>query len=56
MILIGLFIGGIHRRVIAPNIVTSRIREVVSQFNMSCDERGRLILMPQPNYYNNGYQ
>lgn len=52
LILIGLFaIGGIHRRIFAPSIITGRVREVIAQFNMSCDERGKLILMPHPSYH-----
>ena len=52
IILISLFVfGGIHRRIFYPSIIIGRIREVISQFNMSCDDRGKLIMMPHPNYY-----
>lgn len=39
-----LFILGIHRKVAAPKIIVSRIRQVLENFNMSCDQNGRLIL------------
>ncbi|KAJ6633751.1 Nuclear envelope phosphatase-regulatory subunit 1 like [Pseudolycoriella hygida] len=49
LLLIGLFLIGIHKLVIAPQILTSRTRSVLSDFNMSCDDTGKLILMPRPN-------
>lgn len=42
--LIILFIFGIHRKVVAPAIIVSRIKSVLENFNMSCDHNGRLIL------------
>lgn len=39
---------GIHKLVIAPQIITSRTRSVLSDFNMSCDDTGKLILKPRP--------
>lgn len=48
LILLGLFIMGIHRLVIAPQILTSRTRGVLNDFNMSCDDTGKLILKPRP--------
>lgn len=42
--LIILFITGIHRKIIAPTIIVSRIRSVLENFNMSCDQDGRLII------------
>lgn len=42
--LIMLFIFGIHRKVVAPAIIVSRIKQVLENFNMSCDHNGRLIL------------
>lgn len=42
--LIILFIFGIHKKVVAPTIIVSRIRQVLENFNMSCDQSGRLIL------------
>ncbi|CAM1298242.1 CNEP1R1 (predicted) [Pycnogonum litorale] len=47
-ILVILLLMGIHRRVVAPSIVTSRVRQVLSDFNMSCDDTGKLILKPRP--------
>lgn len=43
-----LFVMGIHKLVIAPQILTSRTRSVLSDFNMSCDDTGKLILKPRP--------
>lgn len=50
LLLLSLFFPpiAIHRRIGAPSIIRSRIQEVIAQFNMSCDDRGRLILMPHP--------
>lgn len=45
---VGLFIMGIHKLVIAPQILTSRTRGVLNDFNMSCDDTGKLILKPRP--------
>ncbi|XP_017480960.1 PREDICTED: nuclear envelope phosphatase-regulatory subunit 1 homolog isoform X2 [Rhagoletis zephyria] len=44
-----LFIMGIHKLVFAPKIITTRMRTVLSDFNMSCDDTGKLILKPRPN-------
>ncbi|KAI8123521.1 putative nuclear envelope phosphatase-regulatory subunit 1 [Lucilia cuprina] len=49
LILVILFVFGIHKLVIAPQIITSRMRSVLSDFNMSCDDTGKLILKPRPN-------
>ncbi|GLV42848.1 CTD nuclear envelope phosphatase 1 regulatory subunit 2 [Carabus blaptoides fortunei] len=46
--LVILFILGIHKRVIAPSIITARTRTVLGDFNMSCDDTGKLILKPRP--------
>lgn len=43
-----LFMMGVHRKVIAPSIITARMRFVLSDFNMSCDDTGKLILKPRP--------
>lgn len=43
-----LFLTGIHKRVVAPSIITQRTRVVLADFNMSCDETGKLILRPRP--------
>jgi len=48
LILVALFLGGIHKRVVAPSIIASRVRLVLSDFNMSCDDTGKLILKPRP--------
>ncbi|XP_059613511.1 nuclear envelope phosphatase-regulatory subunit 1 homolog isoform X2 [Phlebotomus argentipes] len=48
IILVMLFAYGIHRLVIAPQIITSRTRTVLNDFNMSCDDTGKLILRPRP--------
>ncbi|XP_022193372.1 nuclear envelope phosphatase-regulatory subunit 1 [Nilaparvata lugens] len=48
MTLIFLFTIGIHKRVIAPSIIISRTRIVLNDFNMSCDDTGKLILKPRP--------
>ncbi|XP_058805396.1 nuclear envelope phosphatase-regulatory subunit 1 homolog [Phymastichus coffea] len=45
-ILVILFLLGVHRRVIAPSIITQRARSVLGDFNMSCDDTGKLILKP----------
>ncbi|XP_062583525.1 nuclear envelope phosphatase-regulatory subunit 1-like isoform X2 [Saccostrea cucullata] len=45
--LILLFLCGIHKRVVAPSIIGSRCRQVLTDFNMSCDETGKLILKPR---------
>ncbi|XP_046994032.1 nuclear envelope phosphatase-regulatory subunit 1 [Schistocerca americana] len=46
--LVILFFLGIHKRVIAPSIITARTRAVLGDFNMSCDDTGKLILKPRP--------
>lgn len=45
--LVLLFLFGIHKRVVAPSIVASRCRQVLTDFNMSCDDTGKLILKPR---------
>ncbi|KAH9418151.1 Nuclear envelope phosphatase-regulatory subunit 1 [Dermatophagoides pteronyssinus] len=44
IILITLFILGIHQRVIQTNIIVNRIREVLYDFALSCDDQGKLIV------------
>lgn len=39
-----LIIFGVHRKVVAPSIIVTRIKSVLENFNMSCDHNGRLIL------------
>ncbi|XP_014681967.1 PREDICTED: nuclear envelope phosphatase-regulatory subunit 1-like, partial [Priapulus caudatus] len=48
IILCLLFMGGIHKRVVAPSIIVARVRQVLQDFNMSCDDTGKLILKPRP--------
>jgi len=43
-----LFLMGIHRRVVQTSIVLNRIREVLFDFSMDCDDTGKLILKPRP--------
>ncbi|CRL05266.1 CLUMA_CG018084, isoform A [Clunio marinus] len=47
--LITLFCYGIHKLVISPQIIISRTRNVLSEFNLSCDEAGKIILRSRPN-------
>jgi len=47
-LLILLFFNGIHKRVVAPSIVVGRLQTVLEDYNMSCDEKGRLLLLPRP--------
>ncbi|KAF7491301.1 Nuclear envelope phosphatase-regulatory subunit 1 [Sarcoptes scabiei] len=52
LILILLFsLFKIHRRIFQHSIVAQRIRNVLGQFNMDCDMKGRLILMPRPSSF-----
>lgn len=44
IILAVLFAFGVHKRVIAPAIIVSRIKQVLRNYNMSCDQTGRLII------------
>lgn len=44
VVLVILLVAGVHKKVNAPAIIVSRIREVLDNFNMSCDHSGRLIL------------
>ncbi|KAH0619626.1 hypothetical protein JD844_000418 [Phrynosoma platyrhinos] len=57
--LIGLFFAGIHKRVVAPSMypfhsvlfrrksIAARCRTVLAEYNMSCDDTGKLILKPR---------
>ncbi|KAK3086808.1 hypothetical protein FSP39_023795 [Pinctada imbricata] len=38
IILVMLFLCGIHKRVVAPSLIASRCRQVLADFNMSCDD------------------
>ena len=48
LVLVVLFVLGMHRRVVAPSIFVARVREVLSDFAMDCDDAGKLILKPRP--------
>ncbi|XP_017142687.1 nuclear envelope phosphatase-regulatory subunit 1 homolog [Drosophila miranda] len=48
--LIVLFIIGIQKSVIAPKVITTRARCVLGDFNMSCDDTGKLILKSRQSY------
>ncbi|XP_046545054.1 nuclear envelope phosphatase-regulatory subunit 1-like [Haliotis rubra] len=48
LVLVMLFLWGIHKRVVAPSIIASRCRQVLGDYNMSCDDTGKLILKPRP--------
>ncbi|XP_066936650.1 nuclear envelope phosphatase-regulatory subunit 1-like [Clytia hemisphaerica] len=43
-----LFLLGVHKRIVIKTIMLTRCRNVLEDFNMSCDEIGRLILKPRP--------
>ncbi|EGT33413.1 hypothetical protein CAEBREN_06604 [Caenorhabditis brenneri] len=40
---------GVHRRIVAPTIVSRRCREALSPFNLSCDHNGKVFLRPARN-------
>ncbi|XP_028410058.1 nuclear envelope phosphatase-regulatory subunit 1-like isoform X1 [Dendronephthya gigantea] len=46
-ILILLLLIGIHKRVREPQTILKRCRLVLDDYNMSCDDRGKLILKPR---------
>jgi len=48
LLMVLLFLVGVHRRVVAPSIIVNRTREVLFDFSMDCDDFGRLILKPRP--------
>lgn len=48
ILLVILLLTGVHKKVIATSIITSRARQVLTDFNMSCDDSGKLILRPRP--------
>ena len=41
-----LFATGITKRMAATTIIISRVREVLNDFNITCDDKGKLILHP----------
>ncbi|KAI2798729.1 Nuclear envelope phosphatase-regulatory subunit 1, partial [Blomia tropicalis] len=44
LVLIFLFVLGAHRRVIQSNIIVNRIRQVLYDFAITCDDSGKLII------------
>lgn len=48
LVLLVLFLLGIHKRVVMPSIIAYRCRLVLADYNMSCDDTGKLILKPRP--------
>ena len=46
--MVGLFLAGVHRRVVQTSIIVNRTREVLFDFSMDCDDSGKLILKPRP--------
>lgn len=48
VLLIFAFLFGIHRKIFASSIIISRFRYILSDYNMSCDSNGRLIIKPRP--------
>ena len=47
VVLLGLLATGLHKRIAVQSVVVSRSKRVLQDFNMSCDDRGRLILKPR---------
>ncbi|GAU99026.1 hypothetical protein RvY_10086 [Ramazzottius varieornatus] len=45
--LVILFLTGIHHRVVASTIISTRVKTTLKDFNMSCDGKGKLILKPR---------
>lgn len=41
------FLFGIHRKIFASSILVARFRYILADYNMSCDEKGRLIMRPR---------
>ncbi|XP_047126956.1 nuclear envelope phosphatase-regulatory subunit 1 [Hydra vulgaris] len=59
--LLVMLLMGVHKRILIQSIILSRCRTILQDFNMSCDDRGRLILKPRPikeneSYYSRFYQ
>ena len=51
VVLLVLFLTGITRRMNISSIIINRCREVLADFNISCDDRGKLILHPIHNHF-----
>lgn len=47
-LLIFAFLFGIHRKIFASSIIVSRFRYILADYNMSCDDKGHLIIKPRP--------
>ncbi|VDL59251.1 unnamed protein product [Hymenolepis diminuta] len=48
-LMIVLFSCGVHKKVVLPNIIAQRTRSVLVEYNMTCDNSGKLIILPRPN-------
>ena len=46
-LLFSAFLFGIHRKIFASSIIVARFRYVLTDYNMSCDSHGRLIMRPR---------
>uniref|UniRef100_A0A8D2F741 Nuclear envelope phosphatase-regulatory subunit 1 n=1 Tax=Theropithecus gelada TaxID=9565 RepID=A0A8D2F741_THEGE len=46
--LIGLSFAGIHKRGVVPSIIAAQCQMILAEYNMSCDDTGKLILNPRP--------
>ncbi|CAK5056431.1 unnamed protein product [Meloidogyne enterolobii] len=46
LLLILFIVFGVHKRVVAPRIIANRCSTVLSDFCLSCDEQGKLIVRP----------
>uniref|UniRef100_A0A1I7Y5S7 Transmembrane protein 188 n=1 Tax=Steinernema glaseri TaxID=37863 RepID=A0A1I7Y5S7_9BILA len=44
---------GVHKRVVAPRIIVDRVKTVLVDFCLSCDEEGKLIIKPTPRPHKN---
>lgn len=49
LFLMVLFFMGAHKKVVLPSIIAHRSRVVLAEYNMACDNSGKLILRPKPN-------
>ncbi|KAM3175168.1 hypothetical protein ACTXT7_009042 [Hymenolepis weldensis] len=48
-LMIVLFSCGVHKKVVLPNIIAQRTRSVLVEYNITCDNSGKLIILPRPN-------
>jgi ABC-type sugar transport system permease subunit len=53
-LLICAFLFGIHRKMFASSILIRRFRDILADYNMSCDSNGRLIIKPRTTTYISG--